>query len=102
MNEREAFRRYRREEAMMRKWKDFVKRTMRELDFIEDSMHSDIARELATTRAGLKCLHTYRGRSEFGWMQACGTDGKWKRIARTVGWPRFSRIIWLARRMETW
>lgn len=98
----EAYREWNATQAKLARCKRAFRRIEKELDLIEDGLHTAIAEELATTRAGKKVLHAFTGHTPYGWEQACGTDGRFRKLARRIGWEKFYPIIKLARKMEEW
>lgn len=98
----EAYKEWNATQARLASCKRAFRHIEKELRFIEDGLHIAIAEELATTRAGRKVLHAFTGHTQYGWERACGVDGRFKKLARNVGWEKFYPIVKLARRMETW
>lgn len=78
------------------------KLTMLDLEIIEENVttiNTEID-SLMSDAAFVKVLKRYNGHSLYGWECACGQDGRLKKIARSVGWTRFSAVIWEARQVH--
>jgi len=100
MTQQEAYRAFNREQARLLRWSWAMKKIDREIDRLRHDLHLRVAKELATTRPGQKVLRAYWGHTPKGWEAACGTDGRLKKLARTIGWENFQWIIEVARAMQ--
>ena len=99
-NMKDAYAEWRRHDRMLQEHKRQIAELNRRIDEIAEAQEICAARELATTKAGKRCLRAYTGHTPYGWECACGVDGRFKKLAKTFGWPRWQVVIWIARKMD--
>ena len=93
ISEKEAWRRYRKEERATREFKNRVKEIELEIERLRLDMEESYVRQCADDKAFLRALKRFTGHTQYGWEVACGCDGRCKALVRQLGWPALWRVI---------
>jgi hypothetical protein len=113
VNVREAYRRFNAEDAARQRYLRELRRIRLDLEGIELDMAESLRRQkesrvtvltaqLDGDPAFMRTLGSFTGHTPYGWLAACGCDGRMRRLLRDEGWDVLKEVIHRIRYAHMW